>query len=100
MNKKIVFLILVSVLILPVTALAAVDSIQSLMAAIVNIALWVVFGGIVIICFIYSAILFLTSGGQPEKIKTAKASFLWGVVGVVVGIIAYSIINIVESFLR
>lgn len=70
-----------------------VDSIQSLSIAIANV-LWVVFSAIAVICFVFAGILFLTAQGQPEKIKTAKSAFLWGIVGVVVGIIAYSIISI------
>lgn len=77
-----------------------VDSIQSLMQAIVGDALWVVFGGISVICFLYSGILFLTAQGEPGKISTAKSSFLWGIVGVAVGILAYSIITIVGNMLQ
>lgn len=100
MNKKILSLVILLLLLGPAVSFAVVDSIQSLMAAIVNGVLWVVFGGIVVICFVYSGILFLSSGGSPEKISRARQSFLWGVVGVVVGIIAYSIVKILETALR
>lgn len=77
-----------------------VDSIQSLMQALVGGALWSIFGAIVVFAFIYSAILFLSASGDATKIQKAKSSFLWGVVGVAVGILAYSIINIVGDILK
>jgi hypothetical protein len=98
-NKKFFVILLVATLAIPVAALAAVDSIQTLMVAISTTALWAVFGGIAIICFIYSGILFLSSGGDAEKLKKARSSFIWGVAGVAVGIIAYSIVNIVGNIL-
>ena len=62
-------------------------------------AVWIIFTAVVVISFVVAGILFLTAGGAPDKIKTAKAAFIWGVAGVVVGIIAYSIIGIVGGIL-
>jgi len=98
MNKKILTLILLGAIVLPITVFAAVDSIQSLSMAIVN-AIWPVFVVIVVICFVVAGILFLSAMGEPEKIAKAKSAFLWGVVGVVVGIVAYSIIRIISNIL-
>ena len=61
--------------------------------------LWVIFAGIAVVCFVISGILFLTAGGQAEKITAARSAFIWGIAGVVVGIIAYSIITIVGNIL-
>jgi len=58
-----------------------------------------VFGAIAVICFVIAGILFLTAQGQPEKIKTARSAFIWGVGGVIVGIIAFSIIALVSGFI-
>lgn len=60
---------------------------------------WVVFGLIVVICFVMAGVLFLTAQGQPEKIKTAKSAAIWGVVGIFVGILAYSIQTIIEGLI-
>ena len=65
----------------------------------VETVVWIVFTCIVVICFVWAGVLFLTARGEPEKLKTAKSAFIWGVVGVVVGIIAYSIIAIVSAAL-
>ena len=104
MDKKILYLILFGFLLFSVNIVFAVQSygpsydIKTIMDNIKNIA-WVIFAFIVVICFVAAGVLFLTAQGQVEKIQTAKAAFLWGLAGVVVGIIAYSIITIVSSII-
>ena len=101
-------LISLSALLLPVAASAVltgqvppvsgatVASIGDLVTKIETF-MWVVFGGIAVICFVVAGILFLVAGGDPEKVQKARSAFIWGVAGVVVGIIAYSILAIVGS---
>lgn len=93
---------LLGILALPVAALAQptgkIGSIDEL-AEKIGRAAWSVFGIVALICFIVAGILFLTAAGNPEKIQQARNAFLWGVAGVVVGILAYSIIKIIENFL-
>lgn len=104
MKKIIISLIALSVLALPVMALAQVSNtpptittdLKGLGDVIVR-AVWIVFTVIVIIAFVMAGILFLTAAGQPEKIATARMAFLWGVAGVVVGILAYTMITVVTS---
>ena len=99
MNKKILTVILLAiVLFLPVAAYAIANNIQSLGAAIANVA-WVVFGVIVIVCFIIAGVLFLAAQGDPVKIAKARSALLWGIAGVVVGIVAFSIIKIISGVL-
>lgn len=74
------------------------SSIEEIMGSIESVV-WYVFGTIVIVCFVMAGILFLTAQGDPEKLKTARHAFMWGVAGVVVGLIAYSIIAIVTGFM-
>jgi len=100
MNKNLFLGVLAAVLlIMPAVSAAAVTNIQSLMATIAGSVLWSVFGAIVVVCFVYAGILFLSASGDATKLAAARSSFLWGVVGVVVGIIAYSIINVIENVL-
>lgn len=63
----------------------------------VKTATWIIFAAVAVICFVIAGILFLTAQGQPEKLKTARSAFIWGVAGVVVGIVAFSIISIVQG---
>jgi len=99
-NKLTLTVVSLSMLVLPILALAQpsvqVGSLQEIVTSIEN-AMWIIFGGIAVIAFVVAGILFLTAGGAPEKIATARSAFIWGIAGIVVGIIAYSIIAIVSS---
>ena len=104
MKKIILVLTLLAVLTMPVMALAQISTapptintdLEGLGGKIVS-AVWIVFTVIVIIMFVIAGILFLTAQGSPEKVATARLAFLWGVVGVVVGILAYTMITVVTS---
>jgi len=61
---------------------------------------WIVFTVLAIIMFVFAGILFLTANGAPEKVASARSAFLWGVVGIVVGILAYTIISVVTSLVQ
>lgn len=106
MSKKILLLSLLSFLALPsiVPASAYLYRPQSPYNLItlgnsIESAIWIIFTCIVVVCFVVSGILFLTALGDPAKIKTARASFIWGIVGIVVGIIAYSAVRIIVSLM-
>ncbi|MCX6718727.1 MAG: hypothetical protein NTY81_03995 [Candidatus Staskawiczbacteria bacterium] len=58
---------------------------------------WMIFGAIAVISFVVAGILFLTAGGAPEKVATARTAAIWGIAGIVVGILAYSILAIVGT---
>src|SRR3989339_571044 len=53
-----------------------------------------------VIVFIWNGILFMTSGGQDQKITTARKALTWALVGVVIAIASKGIIMIVISLLR
>ena len=48
----------------------------------------------IVIMFIVAGFQFLTAHGEPGKLDLARKSVLWGVVGVVVILLAFSIITI------
>ena len=102
MKKIIVSLLLLSVLLVPVMVSAqpvvTINSLEQLVNAIKR-PLWIAFGLIALIAFVTSGIYFLTAAGNPEKVVQARTAFLWGIVGVVVGIIAFSIVRIIETAL-
>lgn len=64
-----------------------------------ELAAGLIFGAIAVICFLMAGVLFLTAQGEPEKLKTARAAFIWGIAGVVVGILAFTIITLVKMAL-
>ena len=80
--KKILLFILagLGILILPVTAFGAVNSIADVVGNVRN-AFGVAIGGVVVISWIIIAILFLTTAGSPEKYNTAKKALIWTIAG-------------------
>ena len=58
---------------------------------------WPILVAFVIIMFIVSAFLFITAQGDPAKIGQGRQAIIWGVVGIVVLILAYSILFIVKG---
>jgi FtsH-binding integral membrane protein len=104
MSKKTLFLILLGVLASPSIVFAQLTYGYSQNYSYLDILdtfmgnLWILFTAIAVICFAIAGITFLTANGDPEKLKLARSAFIWGIVGVVIGIIAGSIISIVGSF--
>lgn len=99
MNKKLVAFFYAALLLFPVIVLAIAFpkppakgsvGIGSIIPAINNIIgiIWVIFGGFAIIMFIYAGFLFVTSHGDPGKVKEARNAVLWGAVGVAVGLLS------------
>jgi len=107
MSKTKIALISSAALLLPIVALAQIGGqpptistdLTSLGNKIAN-ATWIVFTVIAVIMFVVAGVLFLTARGQPEKVQEARGAFIWGVVGVVVAILAFTIINVVKIALQ
>jgi hypothetical protein len=106
-QKIVLSLIALSVIILPLGASALSVpqptpnqglTIGSIVDSVVR-NLWIAFAGIAIILFVYSGVLFLLAGGSPEKVQAARQAFMWGVIGVVVMVLAYSIFFIATNLI-
>jgi hypothetical protein len=67
-------------------------SIESLILDIIN-TLGFVFGGIALLSIVYASFLFITAGGNPEKISTAKKSLLFSLIGVLLMASSIAIVN-------
>jgi len=74
----------------------ATPTLQNVINRVVDVVWWV-FIAIVVILFITIAVLFLNSEGEPAKLETARRALIWGAAGVLVGILAFSIIGIVNN---
>ncbi len=106
-NKKIIYVCIATALLLPAVGLA-VDfgtppvaqnlDIPGILNKILDIV-WPIFIGLAIIMFIVAGFLFLKAQGDPAETKTAQKAVMWGVVGIIVGILAFSIPRIVTSLL-
>src|SRR3989344_34982 len=51
--------------------------------------LWILFIAFAIIMFIVAGFPFLSAQGEPEGIKKAQKSILWGAIGIFLGIVAF-----------
>src|SRR3989344_4979788 len=106
--KNILALLLLTFILLPIFTSAQLVSVWpggppaiDLWTLFANIlrAVWIIFTFIAVIAFVVSGVLFLSAQGNPEKIKIARQAVIWGSVGIIVGILAFSIIGIIESAL-
>ncbi len=108
MKKKLAIVALLTVLLIHPAAVLAVEFGSPPAQQALNISvilnrilfiLWPVFVGFSIITFIVAGFLFLKAQGDPAEIKTAQKAVLWGVVGLIVGILSFSIPLIIRALL-
>ena len=107
MNKKIVTsLSAIALLALPVIASAilipaepgvtSVSITTFITNAFANV-IWPIFFAIILIYVLIIGFLFLSAQGDPSKVATARQALLWGVIGLVVFALAYSLLSIVKT---
>jgi len=53
-----------------------------------------------IVMVLYAAFLYMTSAGDDTRIDKAKKTFIYGIVGIIIAMLAYGIWTSVESFLK
>ena len=44
---------------------------------------------------IYGGVLYTTSAGDPGKVKKAKDTILYGIIGLVIAVLAFAIVNFI-----
>ncbi|MBL7141539.1 hypothetical protein ISS21_00340 [Patescibacteria group bacterium] len=52
-------------------------------------------GVLALVMFIYGGIIWMTSGGSPEKIKTGKDTIVWAILGLAFIFFSYAILDFV-----
>jgi hypothetical protein len=114
MKKKI--LVVLSVLALATFAVAPVfaqipsgtttdptgpSDINSIYQKLVIIIRWVytLFLALTVLFFIMAAVSYLTSGGDPAKVKKANSKLIYAIVAIVVAILAFSLKTIIVNFI-
>ena len=93
-NKKILFLILPVIVLLP--TLASAQTVQDLVDGAVQTMLYIA-SGVVVILWLVTGLLFLTAQGAPEKLKSARTALFAAVAGTIIVIVASSAITFVKS---
>ncbi|MBM3206643.1 MAG: hypothetical protein FJZ43_03415 [Candidatus Staskawiczbacteria bacterium] len=75
------------------------DSIGWVLTQIFNLIIWPVSVLVIIILFIMAGFSFLTSKGDAAKLEQARRFVIWGIVGVVVILISFSIVQTVKNII-
>lgn len=75
---------------------AASDDAPSIVKSIINTMLYIL-GIIAVIMIVIGGIRYTTSNGDASNIKSAKDTILYAVVGLVVAIMAFAIVNFVVT---
>lgn len=64
--------------------------------SIINVVIGVI-GFVAVAFIIFGGFQYTTSAGDPGKVKKAKDTILYGIIGLVVAMLAYAIVNFVLS---
>ena len=72
----------------------SIDGKDGLIKTVVNILLWAV-GILSVIMIIFSGFRYITSAGDATKTKSAQSTLTYAVVGLIVAVFAWAIVNIV-----
>jgi len=73
---------------------AALFGKNSVFVAIVNTLLFVI-GAVAVVMLVYGGIRYTISGGDQKAVTDAKNTILYAVIGIVVAVMAYAIVNFV-----
>ena len=93
-NKKVLFLILAAVLILPLSAYADCPVCVTIITSVVNTALYIA-SAVVVVLWLVAGILFLSAQGDPSKFTKARGALIAAVAGTVLVIVAASALTLV-----
>ena len=68
---------------------------------VMQLASWLLLllGSISLIGFVISGILYLTAAGNEERMETAKKGMIYSVIGVIVGLLGYVVVQAVNTWL-
>lgn len=72
------------------------DDLGRIIKQITNVLFFIV-GSLSVVMIIYSGIRYTTSAGNPAGVTAAKNSLIYSIVGLVVAILAYAIVNFVVT---
>jgi hypothetical protein len=78
--------------------LGAVNTPQLLIGRVINTVLGVV-GSLALLMFIYGGLTWMTSSGNPEKVKKGRDIILWSAIGLVVIFLSYALTRFVLTSL-
>jgi len=80
------------------TGVEETSDLSGMVSVIINVIIWAV-GLIAVFMIIFGGIQYSTSAGDSGKVKKAKDTIMYGIIGLVVSLLAYAIVNFVLSSL-
>lgn len=96
MKKNLLFLVLLGVIALSLPNLVFGQTITGMVANVAKVV-WIVATIMVLIFWVITGILFLSSMGDPSKLSKAKLALFASIGGTVIVIIAYSAMTIIGN---
>jgi hypothetical protein len=75
------------------------DSLTKMIQIIINILLYVL-GATAVVMIVIGGIRYTTSNGESSAIASAKNTILYSVIGLIVAILSYTIVNFVLSWFK
>ncbi|MDR0591010.1 MAG: pilin [Candidatus Nomurabacteria bacterium] len=72
------------------------NSLPDIIKTVINVALFII-GALSVIMLIYGGIRYTTSAGDSSKITSAKHTIMYAIIGLVVALLAYAIVNFVVT---
>ena len=75
------------------------NTLGEIVSRVVNFFLIPISSVILLLVFIWAGYDFMTSEGNPEKIKSAQAKITTGIIGIVLLVLAFLIVKVVELIL-
>lgn len=75
---------------------ASSDDLPKFIQNIVNVLLFIA-GAIAVVMIILGGIRYVTSNGAQDQVKAAKDTILYSVIGLIVALLAFAIVNFVVS---
>ena len=98
MNKKEIILSTLLVLALPVVAFAqGADPISKAIKAATGVLTTILYAA-AILFIVVAAFKFLTAGGEPEKVSSARDSVIYALIAVVVAVAAQGLVTLVQTW--
>lgn len=82
----------------PPTTAPEIDLIKAL-DTIANLIFWILLV-ISVIVLIWGGVKFVTSGGDPDKVKEAKNLIMYAIVGVIIALLARGIIKFIITYIK
>jgi hypothetical protein len=104
LGLTLVSLLAVSLLALPAKGLAQGNNswsnlnVETTLAKIVNWLITISFA-VAALFIVFAAFTFITAGGDPEKINTARNQVLYALIGVAVALLAWGLVTFIKSAL-